>query len=64
MNNIWGTAITPADRWSPDLDLGGAALDLEVLYEAGREIANSIAWPQWSAESEYTRARAPTLLIP
>lgn len=33
--------------WSPDWDLRGAALDVALVYDVGREIANSSAWPQW-----------------
>jgi Zn-dependent M28 family amino/carboxypeptidase len=47
----------PADRWSSDWDLRGAASDLDALYEAGREIANSTAWPQWRADSEFKQVR-------
>lgn len=48
---------TPNDQWSTDLDLRGAALDLEVLYAAGRRIADSNVWPQWDEDSEYRRER-------
>lgn len=43
----------PADRWSPELDLRGLALDLEVLYRAGRRLAESTEWPQWSEDAEF-----------
>jgi len=49
-----------SDRWSSDLDLRGEALDLDVLYKAGRDIANSDAWPQWFAASEFKRIRDQT----
>jgi Zn-dependent M28 family amino/carboxypeptidase len=47
----------PADRWSPDLDLRGATLDLDVLYQAGWEIANATTWPEWIEGSEFKRVR-------
>jgi Zn-dependent M28 family amino/carboxypeptidase len=47
----------PADRWSEDLDLRGLALDLEVLYQAGRDIAESAEWPQWSDGAEFKNQR-------
>jgi Zn-dependent M28 family amino/carboxypeptidase/cyclophilin family peptidyl-prolyl cis-trans isomerase len=47
----------PADRWSPDWDLRGAALDAEVLYRLGRDIAESSQWPQWRQDAEFRRIR-------
>jgi len=35
------------DRWSPDWDLRGGALDVALAYDVGRDLANSSAWPQW-----------------
>jgi Zn-dependent M28 family amino/carboxypeptidase len=37
------------DRWSPDWDLRGAALDLALAYDVGRDLANSSAWPRWKS---------------
>ena len=37
------------DRWSPDWDLRGAALDVALAYEVGRDLANSGGWPQWKS---------------
>jgi Zn-dependent M28 family amino/carboxypeptidase len=48
------------DAWSATWDLSGAAQDVGLLYDAGREIANSDAWPTWNAGSEFKAARAQT----
>jgi Zn-dependent M28 family amino/carboxypeptidase len=34
-----------------DWDLRGAALDLALLYDVGRDVANSSAWPHWTPGS-------------
>jgi Zn-dependent M28 family amino/carboxypeptidase len=47
----------PKDEWSPDWDLSGAIEDLQVLYRVGFALANSRAWPQWSADSEFKAVR-------
>jgi Zn-dependent M28 family amino/carboxypeptidase len=47
----------PADRWSPDWDLRGAALDAEILYRLGRDIAESSQWPQWRQDAEFKHIR-------
>jgi Zn-dependent M28 family amino/carboxypeptidase len=48
------------DAWSPDWNLAGAAQDVDLVYEAGRGIANSPAWPSWSAGSEFRAVREAT----
>ena len=48
----------PCDAWSADWDLRGAAQDVDLFYEIGRELANSTRWPSWSAGSEFTGIRA------
>jgi hypothetical protein len=48
------------DNWSPDWDLRGAAQDIELLYDVGRDLANSGRWPDWNATSEFKRIRAET----
>jgi Zn-dependent M28 family amino/carboxypeptidase len=47
----------PADEWSPGWDLSGCALDVELLYTIGRDMANSRTWPQWEAGSEFKARR-------
>lgn len=51
------------DAWSPDWNLAGAAQDVDLLYEAGRAIANSTAWPAWSAGSEFRAVREQTAAL-
>ncbi|WP_372782614.1 M28 family metallopeptidase [Phenylobacterium sp.] len=48
------------DNWSPDWDLRGAAQDIALFYEVGRDLANSPGWPVWNADSEFKRVRAET----
>lgn len=50
----------PADEWSADWDLSGQAMDLGLLYEIGRDLANSRVWPQWQAGSEFKALRDKT----
>lgn len=47
----------PADQWSPAWDMSGVVPDLTLLYGVGRDLANSRAWPQWSPDSEFRKAR-------
>jgi Zn-dependent M28 family amino/carboxypeptidase len=48
------------DEWSPDLDLSGAAQDVSLFYDIGRELAFGRAWPQWNAGSEFRAIRERT----
>jgi Zn-dependent M28 family amino/carboxypeptidase len=45
------------DAWSPDWDLRGAAQDVDLMYEVGRDLANSDRWPTWSAGSQFESIR-------
>ena len=47
----------PADEWRADWDLSGMAADLSMLFELGSTLANSTAWPNWSADSEFRGER-------
>ncbi|MBP6534033.1 MAG: M28 family peptidase [Arenimonas sp.] len=47
----------PSDEWQADWPLTGMARDLQVLYTLGRDLAESSAWPNWSADSEFRNAR-------
>lgn len=47
----------PADEYSPDWDFTGEAQDAELLHAVGFRLANSGAWPNWSADSEFRAAR-------
>jgi len=48
------------DEWSPDWDLRGQVEDLELIYDIGRDLANSRVWPQWKPGSEFGQARTAT----
>jgi Zn-dependent M28 family amino/carboxypeptidase len=47
----------PADEYSSDWDLRGAAEDLQLLFEVGRRVAESDGWPQWLEGSEFKARR-------
>ena len=47
----------PSDKWSPDWDLRGPALDLRLLHDTGRQIADSGVWPDWLNTSEFKSVR-------
>jgi Zn-dependent M28 family amino/carboxypeptidase len=48
------------DSWSADWDLRGAAQDVTLIYEMAMDLANSRAWPQWNAGTEFRARRAAT----
>jgi Zn-dependent M28 family amino/carboxypeptidase len=48
------------DEWRPDLDMSGAAQDVALFYDIGRELAFGRRWPEWSAASEFRAIRART----
>jgi len=50
----------PADEWSADWDLSALGPDLTLLYNTGRALADSRAWPEWSADSEFRAKRDET----
>ncbi|HET8611361.1 MAG TPA: M28 family metallopeptidase [Sphingomonas sp.] len=50
----------PSDEWKPSFDFTGMAQDLGLLYDLGRDLANSRAWPNWSQDSEFRAARDKT----
>jgi len=45
------------DEWLPEMDFRGAAEDLEVIFRAGQDLANSRHWPTWKPGSEFGPAR-------
>ncbi|WP_224241422.1 M28 family metallopeptidase [Hyalangium gracile] len=47
----------PCDAWSADWDLRGAAQDVQLLHEIGRELASSSRWPEWKPGSEFDAVR-------
>ena len=47
----------PSDDWTPDWVMEAAAVDIDLLYAVGRDLADSRAWPQWSPGAEFEAAR-------
>jgi Zn-dependent M28 family amino/carboxypeptidase len=45
------------DEWRPDLDLSGAAQDVALFYDVGRQLAFGRDWPEWKAGSEFRPIR-------
>jgi Zn-dependent M28 family amino/carboxypeptidase len=50
----------PADEWSDKWDLRGFAIDTGLLYDLGRDLANSRRWPEWLQGSEFKAIRDTT----
>ncbi|HEX8573866.1 MAG TPA: M28 family peptidase [Allosphingosinicella sp.] len=46
------------DEWRPDLDFRGAAQDVALFYDIGRELAFGRDWPEWNSGSEFRAIRA------
>jgi Zn-dependent M28 family amino/carboxypeptidase len=46
-----------SDEWQASWPFTSMARDLQILYTLGRELANSKDWPNWSADSEFRKAR-------
>jgi Zn-dependent M28 family amino/carboxypeptidase len=47
----------PADKVTPDWDMSGAVEDLELYLQAGREIADGKAFPEWKPGVEWKARR-------
>jgi Zn-dependent M28 family amino/carboxypeptidase len=47
----------PKDEWSEALDFSGEALDVTLIYNVGRSLADSTRWPEWKAGSEFKAVR-------
>jgi Zn-dependent M28 family amino/carboxypeptidase len=47
----------PDDEYDPSWDFSGIAADGRLLHAVGRGLANSAAWPVWSADSEFRAVR-------
>ncbi len=45
------------DAWSADWDLRGAAMDIDLVFQAGKALAGSSDWPGWKAASEFGPVR-------
>jgi Zn-dependent M28 family amino/carboxypeptidase len=50
----------PDDEFNPQWNFSGMAQDANLLHIVGEELANSRAWPNWSADSEFRAAREQT----
>ncbi len=48
----------PSDEWTSDWVMDAAAVDVDLLYRVGRDLADSRAWPEWNAGAEFEAARA------
>jgi Zn-dependent M28 family amino/carboxypeptidase len=46
-----------SDQWRADWDLTEPTADTRTLYLAGTDLANSNAWPNWYADSEFRAVR-------
>lgn len=47
----------PGDEWNETLDFTGEALDVTLMYNVGRSLADSARWPEWKAGSEFKAIR-------
>ena len=52
----------PKDEWNETLDFTGEALDVTLIYNVGRALADSTRWPEWKAGSEFKAARDQSAL--
>ena len=50
----------PGDEYASTWDLRGVAIDVGLVYEIGRDLANSRRWPEWHADSEFKALRDKT----
>ena len=50
----------PADEFDPSWNLEGMAQDGELMFELGRQLANSTVWPDWKEGSEFKPIRDAT----
>ncbi len=46
------------DAWDASWDFRGAAQDVELFHTMGKDLANSMRWPQWRPDSEFHAVRA------
>lgn len=47
----------PADEFDHNMDLTGAAEDVELYFYTGYELSNNQTWPQWHDSSEFKKIR-------
>ncbi|MGZ9100046.1 MAG: M28 family metallopeptidase [Brevundimonas sp.] len=48
----------PSDEWTSDWVMDAAAVDVDLLYAVGRDLADSGDWPEWTPGAEFEAARA------
>ena len=48
----------PSDEWTPEWVMDAAAVDVDLLYAVGRDLADSGDWPEWNPGAEFEAARA------
>ena len=48
----------PSDEWTSDWVMDAAAVDVDLLYAVGRDLADSGDWPEWNPGAEFEAARA------
>ncbi|HYI40491.1 MAG TPA: M20/M25/M40 family metallo-hydrolase [Allosphingosinicella sp.] len=51
------------DEWRPDLDFAGAAQDVALFYDIGRDLAFGRDWPSWKDGSEFAAVRAQSAAV-
>ncbi|WP_332659900.1 M28 family metallopeptidase [Brevundimonas sp.] len=47
----------PSDEWTSAWVMDAAALDVDLLYAVGRDLADSGDWPEWNPGAEFETAR-------
>ena len=47
----------PCDAFGPEWKLEGAMQDVDLMFDIGRDLANSSRWPQWRDGSEFKALR-------
>jgi len=50
----------PSDEFDPAWNTAGMAADADLIYDLGRQLANSREWPVWKEGSEFKAARDKT----
>ena len=54
----------PSDEIKPDWDLSGAVEDLQLLFQAGYEVAQAKTFPEWKPGTEFKARRDEMLKAP
>ncbi len=51
----------PADEYDPSWDMSGIEQEVDMLFQLGRDIANSNDWPEWYEGNEFKAIRDASL---